>query len=78
MQGEEHDHNARKRLTIYILSRKKMATKIRVVQIAMNGDFAQYLDDKGRVWEQFIVWEDQLHTKYHYDWRQSDMPDEPE
>lgn len=60
-------------------------SKIKVVQIVDHGDDypVEYLDDKGRVWQQEYV-KEQIDPDFdvpfvaHYEWRQLDLPEEPE
>lgn len=68
--------------------------KVKIVQIAIavatdsvNGaeDRAEYLDDQGRVWYQVPIYEEippevsSINKRFsHYEWKQVELPDEPE
>lgn len=57
-------------------------SRIKVTQIALvsqDGDtYAEYLDDKGRVWYQVSVRKtvDGRTFHSHYEWKQLDLPEE--
>lgn len=60
--------------------------KIKVVQIALGKEdgslYGEYLDDKGRIWYQQALYNKakdfRNKTFSHYEWKQLELPDEPE